>query len=339
MKEFNLIVEIPYGEFLSKKGIVFTKFLPRESDAIKIKKDGFESLIYFSYDKKHLNHVSNDFLKSQKKIKHFLNIEVNTLMLKVKTSISNKLYNQLGKGINNQYTEEFSKKVMSFILVEYKNIFNYVKFRKSQFWLEEYTYELQNFSDFFLKLNAIWDYNGTSKRFHLKNTVTSLTINLDSDIEKTYISKKEWSNIGLFISKDNKIKTEELLISNSLKHLDGDNGRLAIIEISICLEYFVKSNKCANLKKIISQDELKYINKLFSKELFSIPLEIILHQVEPYLLKESIDKQLILNTIELRNNIMHNAQKNIDLIQAYKSIKNIIHFINFIKKYNNKSKN
>lgn len=107
-KEFILTLDMPFGNDFLEKGIIFSKFLPKRNlEAIKINKNNFEILIYFSYDKKDLQHLCKDFIKSQKEVKKQFNIFVNNLKFELKKSISDELYSNLGNNIKNVETENF----------------------------------------------------------------------------------------------------------------------------------------------------------------------------------------------------------------------------------------
>ena len=330
MKHFNLTLDIP----LSKDpnyGLIFTKFLPREKEAIKLKQKGFDVLIFFSYNKKDLNDLSTDFIHQQKKIKHHSNISINSLKFKLEKSISNKLYDKLGNEILDDDTTIFCNGIMEIIVSNYKKLYEYARNKKHQVWLKEFDYDSEKFQNIFSKTNAIWDYNNQKKYLYFKGKSLHVTLTIDRNTEK-FISKKSWDRLEKFLKNDDKIKIEELFIANSIEHLKNGNFRMAILEIVIAFEHYIKSNKCKNIKHFLTEKELSYLTKLFKKNHLSIPAEIILDKIDKKLIKKDINQELILKTIELRNDIMHNGhKKQIEMKLANEYVKNMIKFINFVK--------
>jgi len=330
-KDFTVVLDMPFTKEEFGNGLYFTKFLPREKESIEVNEGRFSIKIYFSYNRKHLNHVSNDFIKRQSEIRHFLNITVNSLRFKINTSIPRALYDELGKEILNSSTEEFCKEVMRVALKLYHKIFDYSRNIKKQFWLLAIEHHKEHFVDFFLKTNAVWEYNGNPQRLYLKNHVTTLEIIIDSEFEKSYLSRRLWKDLGEFLQTNSTSKTEQVFLSNGLFYLTQKQTRVAILEAVIALEHTIKKNNCEKIKRFIPKEEFEYIKKLLlKKNQFSIPLGLILAKVKKSLELKGISAEYIIKAIEIRNMIMHNSQKEIKYSTARKCILNIEKFIEFI---------
>ena len=332
MKEFNLKLDLPFAENEFDRGIIFTKFLPRAKEAIEVKRGQHNYKIYFSYDRKHLDHVSNDFIKRQKDIKKHINILTNSLRFEITSNIDDKLYESLGNEILNAKTASFCKELMKNILEINAQIYDFTRNIMHQTWIDDYNYTLENFIGFFLSTNAVWNYNGKPKRLYLKGHTQSITVVISSEAEKCYLSKNAWKELQNYISSGNHSKTEQIFIANSIEHLEKGNNRIAILEAVISLEYFIKMNNCENIRVFLPDEEFPYIKKLLLKKgQFSIPLGIILTKLYKKKKITKASKDNILRAVELRNMIMHNAQKKLSNRTVRKCVHSARDFINMLK--------
>ncbi len=333
MKEFILTLDLPFTDKELSHGIIFTKFLPRRKEAIELKVNTYNVKIYFSYEKKHLNHVSNDFIKRQKDIKRYVNILTNTLRFEINSNISNNLYELLGNEVLNKETECFCRDIMDTILKLYDLIFGFMRNILNQVWLKQFRYPLDNFGDFFLHSNAIWMYEGKLKRLYFQNNTTTITVVIDRNAEQRYMSKRAWNNLKFYLEEGKNAQTEQIFLANSLEYLDRKNTRMAILESVIALEHYVKTNNCVNIERLIPENEFEFIKKLLlKKNQFSIPIGLILAKISNKLKLRRISVEAILKSIELRNMIMHNSQKEVNYQTARKCIFNIRDFIKYLKK-------
>lgn len=329
--DFTVVLDIPFTNEELRNGLYFTKYLPREKESIEIIEGKFAIKIYFSYLKKHLDLVANDFIKRQQEIKRHYNISVNSLRFNISTSIPLTLYNDLGKELLNKSTEQFSQEVMDVAVKIYERIFDFARNFKRQFWLSHIEHDKKNFVGFFLKTNAIWEYNGIRKRLYLKNHVNKIKCIIDTELDEGSISKRYWSELNEFLQANSKSKTEQVFLSNSFFYLAHNQTRMAIIEAVIALEHTIKKNNCETIKKYIPEDEFTYIKKLFlKKNQFSIPFGLTVTKMKNSLEAKGISSNDIMKTIEYRNMIMHNSQKEINYSTARKCLLNIKRFIKFI---------
>lgn len=324
MLQFTVRLDLPFTDQELGDGLVFSQYLPREKEAIEYTANDYKIKMYFGYEKKHLNHVSNDFIKSQKEIKRHVNISTNSLRLKITTDISEELQDSLGKEILNGETEKFCKELMSVALESYNYVFDFTRNILKQSWLQHISYSLDNFGDFFLRTDAVWEYEGQLTRLNLKGLVTTTAVVFNTNQERTYVDRRNWKRLEKFIKKKQKPKTEDVFVANSLEHLESQKTRMAIIEAVIALEHFVKKNDCANVKKFFPKDEFECIKKLFlKKNQFSIPLELIFIKLEKRLTSRDISTDVVMRAVELRNQIMHNSQKEVNYVTARKCVSNI----------------
>jgi len=333
--EFNLELDLPFSNSPTNDKIIFSKFLPRMKEAIEIRENDFEIKLYFSYNYEDIDSINYQILKSQKKIKEQMNIYVKSLKLEIRTFITPQLYHELGNQEYNNNTLKFLKKISDQSIDLYDNIFNYLRNIKKQTWLKKIYFDRKNFQQFLLQSNAVWIYKNNRQRLSLKEQRTELVIDLDDSFftGEKYVSKNDWDNLSVFLKENNKIKSEDFFIANSLEHLESKNYRIAIIEIVIALEHFIKNNKCKNIESFLQNEEFIYLKKLFiKKQEFSIPMEIMLYKLNKKLVKKDISPDMILEIIKIRNEIMHNGSKVIEKYKSKKLVRNVIKFIEFIKR-------
>ncbi|NTW33331.1 MAG: hypothetical protein HGB12_12040 [Bacteroidetes bacterium] len=331
MKTFNIILDLPFANQEFANGVIFTKFLPRKNEAIKLNVGKFSFEIYFSYDAKHLRHISNDFIKRQKDIKKHLNILTNSLRFEVSTEIEDELYVLLGNDTLNKETELFCRDLMANILHVKERIYDFARNVLHQVWLKPISYSFDNFNNFFTSTGSLWEFNGKYKRLHLKGIPHRISISVNTN-DNTYISKNNWNRLSCYLEKDSKAKTEQIFIANSLEHLEQNNTRMAILESVIALEHYIKINNCENIQNYIPKMEFDYVKQLLlKKNQFTIPLGILLAKVSNKLKQQKISRDNILKAVEIRNMIMHNSQKEINYQTAQKCIYSINRFIEFLK--------
>ncbi len=332
-KNFNLTLDLPFGDEFLETGIVFSKFLPRKKESIKINKNGFEISIYFSYKKDDLQHISNDFIKRQKDIKKHINIMTKSLRLEFNKEIDEKLYQDLANENLSPESKILSEELKKTSIELYNAIFDYTRNSKKQIWIKRSYYNMLDLQNFFLKTKATWTYEGTKKSFKFKKPLMDITITLDDSLEKNYISKKSWDELSDILSNNKTSSTEDLFIADSLEHLNNNNYRMAIIESVIALEHSLKNNNCENIETYLPTEDSYYIKKLFfEKKQFSIPTEIVLIKMKKQLEEQNISPELILKIINKRNEIINSGSVNIANEEARELVENVIKLIIFLKK-------
>lgn len=324
MPAFSLTLDIPFTDQELGSGLEFCEFLPRAKDAITFKSEQYDLKLYFSYDRKHLNHVNNDFLKSQKDIKKWRSISVNALRLDITTEIGTELYDQLGNDKLNTETEAFCKEVMNVAVETYNTIFDFARNILKQSWLQHVSYPAHNYGDFFLHTNSVWEYKGQRKRLYLEGYVSEFSVVVNMNKDPSHIDRRNWKALAKHIESGKKPKTQDVFLSNSLEHLESKKTRMAIIEAVIALEHVVKDDGCKNLKPFLPAQEFNCVKRLITKKnQFSIPLELFLIKNEKKIAKRGISKDEVLSAVEFRNNIMHNSQKEINYAKARRCITNV----------------
>jgi hypothetical protein len=338
MQQFVLTSDLPFTDHETNNGIVFTKFLPREDEALEVIIDGYRIKMYFSYEKRHLNHVSNDFITRPIEINGHINICTNSLRLQMHKDITQELFNLLADKSLNSETETFCRNLMCVIIKCYDYIFDYMRNILKQVWLQHFTYSSTNINSFFSYVNAVWSCKGQLRPLCLKGQSSTISVSYDTSREDSYVSKQKWNELRHFIEEKRKSKTVDIFIANSLEYLESSNTRMAILEAVIALEHYIKNESCENIKSFIPTDEFVYIKKLLlKKHQLSIPMGLILIKMGKELESSNITAEDINRSIELRNMIMHNSQKEVNHKEALNCVINIKNLIYCIRSLNQRS--
>lgn len=136
------------------------------------------------------------------------------------------------------------------------------------------------------------------------------------------VDAKEWCHevkdfMNALLDGGKKAPITDVLIANSLRALDQQNGRLAIIEAVIALEGVVR-DVLPRVLESSTQTELdrELFDQLIMAAGLRLSVKVILKANVNQLKIEAEDIDLILKAIETRNTIVHNKQRDIDIDQA-----------------------
>jgi hypothetical protein len=136
------------------------------------------------------------------------------------------------------------------------------------------------------------------------------------------VDAKEWCHdvkdfMNAVLDGGKKAPITDVLIANSLRALDQQNGRLAIVEAVIALEGVVR-DVLPRVLESSTQTELdrELFDQLIMEAGLRLSVKVILKANAKRLKIEAEDIDLILKAIEARNTIVHNKQRDIDINQA-----------------------
>ena len=134
----------------------------------------------------------------------------------------------------------------------------------------------------------------------------------------------EWQEVEnfvqAFLNDGKRASVVDVLIANSLQHLARQNGRLAVIEAVIALEAMLVVK--GGLSKVLAdvnletQIESKLIDKLVEKTGLRLGVEVLLKANAKRVGIDSNDIDDVLEAIEVRNGVVHQKRKHVDLEKA-----------------------
>jgi hypothetical protein len=123
--------------------------------------------------------------------------------------------------------------------------------------------------------------------------------------------------VEAFINRGKRAPISDVLIANSLRALDQQNGRLAIVEAVIALEGAVKDI----LPQVLSGSrsielDTDLIDELIKEAGLRLTVKVILRANADRLQIDGKDIDLVSSAIEVRNVIVHQKQREVELSQA-----------------------
>jgi len=134
----------------------------------------------------------------------------------------------------------------------------------------------------------------------------------------------EWQTVETFVeaflNSGTRASLIDVLIANSLQHLDRHNGRLAVIEAVIALEGMLVVK--GSLSKVIvglnspSQLDSSLVDKLIEKTGLRLGVKVMLKANAERLGINAEDIDTVLESIEARNGIIHQKRKQVELEKA-----------------------
>lgn len=135
---------------------------------------------------------------------------------------------------------------------------------------------------------------------------------------------EEWRKVETFVeaflNSGKRASVIDVLIANSLQHLDRQNGRLAVIEAVIALEGMLVVK--GSLSRVIvglnnpSQLDGSLVDKLIEKTGLRLSVKVMLKANAERLGISAEDIDTVLESIEARNGIIHQKRKQVELEKA-----------------------
>ena len=229
----------------------------------------------------------------------------------------------------NDWTENSRRHVAEFVELAYEvhnGMVEYFRNLGQQCWLEPQTpdgFNAQKNLQFVLDdLRAQW-LHPTDGWQKLSVNQRSLMMQFRSHFMDG-VDVNEWRKVETFVESflndGKKASVVDVLIANSLHHLEQQNGRLAVIEAVIALEAMLVVK--GGLSKVIadvndsSQLDSKLIDKLVERTGLRLGVQVMLRANAERIGIDATDIDTVLESIEVRNGLIHQKRNRIDLEEA-----------------------
>jgi hypothetical protein len=250
---------------------------------------------------------------------------------------------------HNDSLESFYRELYDLIVAVYRPLASYIRNIARQYWLEPVFHErrviygnyLQNHchDSVWLDTDGTWQplffgLHDTKEVVYLEpNTVAEITFEnqLVDDSEYPFgedrvkakpIDTQMWSELATFIQEGKEAPIITVLIANSLNHLETGNSRLAIIEAVIALEVSIHMFVPKLIAHIPGADVIDRdsLNALIKKMGFGPFSRLGLSTIKGIIGLADKDVGEVHRAVEVRNNIVHNSQMNIDRREAQRYV-------------------
>ena len=239
---------------------------------------------------------------------------------KYKTNIENMLleldateFSKMMK-TDNELIPAFQNASKEMINIVYGEVYGLIRNQFYQYWLHNNDYYTENYLQ-----TAEW------KNSHGKwINVFPPTISRSSRIRLDGLKKNDWEKLESLLNAKKKFQIHTFLISNASMNLENHNYRMAIVEIVTALESVLKIHLSKSLTRNVFcfLDEDK-VDKAVEKMGLRLSSELFLQYLGN---KYEVDEQIVKNCldgIDIRNNVIHQNQKNVEAEKAKKIIESI----------------
>lgn len=297
------------------RNLVFRGFLPEsESDALHIDFMGgkYHVTVYLS-DRKQLANVSN-MPSAVEKHQTFL---CTGLIMEVEVvDPEPQIVAALEANQPTEETEAFGKEVFDLVLSTHNGIISYFRNMAKQFWIEPIRPEPRHWQNFLHRWGAVWlDSAGEWRRFHAHRDDGFV---IEATIFGGGVDRDAWDRVAAFIERGGQAPMIDVLISNSLKLLDQNNGRLAVVESVIALESAFNRFLAKAVLRLpgTPQIEESQLNKLIEKAGLRIVTKVGLKMIQVQAGLSAEDIETVGEAVEARNGVVHGSRRAIDISLA-----------------------
>ena len=345
MTDLLIRMEIPflaYPEANSDSYMIFHMWLPlKNEDFLYIEKDDLKLKLWF--DVKTTWWGSQPTEEEIKKIiniparKIFADITVSNLNQTLLNYISTHDYSKKPGPQEEEFQKEYdllSQRIKEFTLNNLNRLISYVRVFKRQYWLQEYPLE-REYDGFFSSKARIDD--GKWFNWHLFNT-HHLVVQLERNYDR-YLNEADWNFAKQFVCSSQKTGLHWYLLSGAEALASIKNHRAALTEAVTALE--VAINLFATNVSDQSSFNHHFSNRMSNRKLKSqiahMGLSGTINYLFPVLFSEEQVPSEILTicqeALEIRGNVVHNGQREIDSKKLKTLIDGIYQFCKVLEKY------
>lgn len=338
----QLTVPFPSEENVPVSAMIFHSWLPyKDEQSILIIEKNYEIKIEFN--------INSTIWASDKKLEDihkWVNVTVHRVFINVIIkNVEDQLVQFMQENISEDKTpnpelrkqfEVIGKEILDIIFYYLNRLISYVRFEKGQFWLNEFPkdYDMHSYYIHFDAKAKILEDGAQWFRWRPTHTI-HMNSNINLDI-KCYLEELEWDGVKEFIFSKTRPNLVLELLSKAENLARNDHRRNAIIDSVSALEIALFAFSKNPSKTILNnyrgiRDSFESLQKHIEHLGFSSSIRYlvpILFNNEQILTE---DLQNCSTAIEIRNNVIHHGQRDIDeklFYKLFKSIKNVCIILN-----------
>ena len=315
---FKIKLSLDLEEDLSLNG-----FLPEsEADRLKVNLENRKCTVtfYVSDPIEQLSMVARDNIATAEGLKNST-VPVHAFTVELDfEDVDSEVIAVLDSNDVSEKTAQFGREVFETLLEAWKGLIEYCRNVCGQFWLTVPSIDPQNYQSFLLgRCEAEWlDSAGRWRRFKVANPIViSKTVMIREGLDR-----EQWTHAAEFITRGRPAPVRKVLLANSRQHLWEDQGRLAVIEAVTALESAIKHilpKAAIRILKLDAEIE-KPLDSLFEKAGLRAVTEVVLKAISGPAGLDSDVVSKVLGAIELRNKIIHQAQRKIEKSDAQRAV-------------------
>jgi len=315
-------VGIPLHDVIATSALTFNKWFPaNEDDKLIFIEDNIKVEIWFDRSCLLWVHEGDDNLEKIGNVlcvKSFVDVTVNNVpeglakFLQISKQEREKGFEEL---INDSV--RLAEEVYKVCIICMNKVIKYCKNVKNQYWLEELPYNPKRIKTFNIDTNAkAIIIEGENNKWFLwdPNVPESIEINLPD--KNRYLSKDDWEDLKKYLHEDRRVNFSLELISRANLLIGYGYKNNAIVDVVIALEIALfKFGSFPKLEKLNCNEIYSRIDSTLYKTFDKLGFTASIKYLLPIILPESTFEDSILNDvnrlIELRQNIIHNGQKEV----------------------------
>jgi len=296
---------------------MFDGFLPETgSDSLRLRREGYRVALYLGDRRTQLAHVS-EVPSDPEKLKSWKTLYCSALTFDIEVEKPDPdVVSALEANQPTDRTEQFGAEIFEVVVWAHEGVVHYFRNILKQHWLQPLRLDPRNYQSFLDKCSAVWlDSSGKWRRFRVvRENVQHITVT----VPQGGATREMWADVSRFVEQNKRAPMRDVLIANSLQHLQEENGRLAVVEAVAALESGVEELLSAVIRSLPGAPEIQQelLDKLIERAGLRIATEVGLKAIQTSADIEDQDIELILDAINARNNVLHGQQRMLAIAQA-----------------------
>jgi hypothetical protein len=302
--------------------IVFHQWIPDgQRDAINYNENGIELRIWFDAECTWWASQPN-----REEIARTRNVRAHRVHVSARSNVSDALRNHIQIKSSDSNTSSTNADVLSeyqslgraihkLTAIRLNSLIGYARAVKGQYWVEELHFDEADQGQFYIRNHATASFeDGTTYRFNPDSTVTIVA---QVEEQKRLITADEWEMVQTFVLDNARTPIVGSLLASARELASKGHRRTALIEAVSALELKLHEFARERDKSLIperiqirleSEGLRNLIDKVGLRGAFGTVIPLILNEQE---MPAEIVAQCR-GAIEIRNNVVHNGQRNIE---------------------------
>jgi len=341
----ELKIPLEYEQLIGAPALTFSHWLPiGKKNGIEILENDFKILLWFD--------IKTTWWASQPKeeeipnhvnvLAHYINATITTE--KIDENLANYMQhrdfssspNESEKNIQLKY-EQVGQEILEIVLTRVNRLISYARDFKGQYWLLKYDNTAKHSLKYFQKFSGRGKFDNKEQFRFQPGAVDVVHVSIGS--EEKYLTEEEWESVRKFVSSDGRTPLVGELLAGA-EQLEGNGyGRSALTEAITALEVSIAEfGASENANKQLSSFYCERLGiESLKKQIERMGLSGTVNLLLPLILPETILPTEIVKecqkAITLRQNVVHNGQRNVNPIAIRIGILNIKKCCNILNKY------
>lgn len=308
----RLRLNLPFDEH-----IMFRGFLPEtQNDSLRLRRERYCIALYLGDRTTQLAHVS-DVPSDPEELKGWQTLYCRALTMDIEVEEPDRdVVSALEAHRPTDQTEQFGREIFDVVVWAHERVVDYFRNIRKQYWLQPLRLDPRNYQSFLEQCRAVWlDSSGEWRRFLVvREQVQYVT----ASVPKGGVTRQMWTDIPSFVREEKRAPMRDVLMANSLQHLEEENGRLAVVEAVAALESGVNGLLSGVIRNLpgAPQIEEELLDKLIERAGLRAATEVGLRAIQARAGLDDQEIELVVNAINARNNVLHRQQRAVEIAQA-----------------------